>query len=154
MERLAGGAPVKPVPFNYSMHKMCSRDMAHTKDELLKLRFELNMARIGTLVESAQEKIAEARILSFDREGAPAETLRAVIVFLHAAFELALRTHQPKDGKRFNFSGTSDLDKALKQSRTDPTSFRSLYPPLAQMAKRRHRIVHHADLSASTATRV
>ena len=133
---------------------MCFWDIAHTKDELLKLRFELNMARIGTLVESAHEKTAEAKILSFDREGAPAETLRAVIVFLHAAFEVALRSHQPNDGKRLTFSGTSNLEKALKRSGTDPTSFKSLYPPLGQMAERRHRIVHHADLSAPTATLV
>ena len=67
--------------------------MAHTKDELSKLRFELNMARIGTLVESAQAKTAETKIPSFDREGAPAETLRAVIVFLHAAFEAEFARH-------------------------------------------------------------
>ena len=52
---------------------------------------------------------AEAKL----REGAPAETLRAVIVFLHATFEVALRSYQPNDDKRLTFSGISDLDKAL-----------------------------------------
>jgi len=127
--------------------------MAHTKDELLKLRFELNMARIATLVELAQAKTAEAKKPPFDREGAPAEILRAVIVFLHATFEVALRSYQPKDGKSFTFSGTSDLDKALTRSGTDPAPFKSLYPPLGQMAKRRHRIVHDADLPTPAATR-
>src|SRR6266581_2085327 len=112
--------------------------MAHTKDELLKLRFELNMARIGILVELAQSKTAEAKKPLFDREGASAETLRAVIVFLHATFEVALRSYQPKDGKGFTFSGPSDLGKALIRSGVDPARFRSLYPPLVEMAKRRH----------------
>jgi hypothetical protein len=133
-------------------HKMRFSDMAHSKDELLKLRFELNMARVATLVELAQAKTAEAKKPLFDREGAPAETLRAVIVFLHATFEVALRSYQPKDGKSFTFSDTSDLDKALTRIGTDPAPFKSLYPPLGQMAKRRHCIVHHADLPTPTAT--
>jgi hypothetical protein len=138
--------------FKVPHHKMPFSDMAHTNDELLKLRFELNMARSATLVELAQAKTAEAQKPPFDREGAPAETLRAVIVFLHATFEVALRSYQPNDGKRLTFSGISDLDKALRRIGTDPVPFKSLYPPLGQMAKRRHRIVHHADLPTPTAT--
>jgi hypothetical protein len=44
------------------------------------------------------------------------------------------------------FSARTDLDKAFKFSGIDAMPFRFLYPSLVQMAKRRHRIVHEADL--------
>jgi hypothetical protein len=80
--------------------------------------------------------------------GARADILRAIVVFLHATFEVALRSHIPKpsDRLRFCFYSRADLDKALKFSGIDATPFRVLYPPLTQMAKRRKRIVHEADL--------
>ena len=85
--------------------------MAHTKDELFKLRFELNMARVAILVELAQAKTAEAKKSPFDREGAPAEILRAVIVFLHATFEVALRSYQPKNARASLFQASGTLIK-------------------------------------------
>ncbi len=49
-------------------------------------------------------------------------------------------------GRSLSFYSRTDLDKALKLSGIDATPFRFLYPPLTQMAKRRKRIVHEADL--------
>ena len=51
-----------------------------------------------------------------------------------------------KPSPSLSFSARTDLDKALKLSGIDATPFRFLYPPLTQMAKRRKRIVHEADL--------
>jgi hypothetical protein len=67
-------------------------------------------------------------------------------VFLHATFEDVLRSYLPKPNKSLSFYSGTDIDKALKLSGIDAKPFRPLYPPLTQMAKRRKRIVHQADL--------
>src|ERR1019366_7768507 len=120
--------------------------MVHSNDQLLKLRFELNMARIAKMVELTETLRTQHPKITFERHGAEAEVLRAVVVFLHTTFEVALRSYQPKSRKSFTFSGNIDLDQALRQSGVSPSSFKSLYPPLVQMARRRNRIAHHADL--------
>lgn len=114
---------------------------------MLKMRFELNMARIATLVQLAHVNRAVHSKGFFEVEGAPAEVLRAAIVLLHATFEVAMRSYVPKGGRTLTFSGAVDLDKALKGSGLDPTPFKALYPALVQMAKRRNLIAHQADLS-------
>jgi hypothetical protein len=50
-----------------------------------------------------------------------------------------------------SISSCADVDKVLRQCGLEARPFRRLYPPLNQMMKRRHRIVHQADLSGPSA---
>lgn len=123
-----------------------------THNDLLKARFHLNMGRINGLVKlifSDFDALRPTRV--FQSSGARADILRSIVVFLHATFEDVLRSHLPKPNKSLSFYSRNDLEKALKLSSIDTKPFRPLYPPLTQMAKRRNRIVHQADLSAHTA---
>jgi len=121
-----------------------------TKDELLKARFLLNMGRINGLVRLLNSNEALKPTGIFRSEGARADILRFIVVFLHATFEVVLRSHLPNANKSLSFYSRTDLDKALKRGGIDPKPFKPLYPPLTQMAKRRQRIVHKADLSKDT----
>ena len=122
------------------------------KDELLQERFRLNMARINGLVQLIFSNDALKPAGLFKSEGARADILRSIVVFLHATFEVVLRSHLPKPNDNLTFNSSADIDRALKRSRIDPKPFKALYPPLTQMAKRRARIVHEADLVKRTAT--
>lgn len=117
------------------------------KADLLETRFRLNMNRISELVRllSSNDALKPATMFG-NSSGARADILRSIVVFLHATFEVALRSHILRHNRSWSFSARTDLDKALKFSGIDATPFRFLYPPLTQMAKRRHRIVHEADL--------
>jgi len=117
------------------------------KAELLKAAFHLNMGRINGMVRVLESHETLKRTTAFGpSSGVRADILRSVVVFLHATFEVALRGHVPRPGRSWSFYSRADLEKALTSSRIDPASFRFLYPPLTQMAKRRKRIVHEADL--------
>jgi hypothetical protein len=118
-----------------------------TKDEVLKTRFMLNMGRINDLVRLLNSTEALKTTGLFRSEGARADILRSIVVFLHATFEDVLRSHIRKPSRSLSFYSGTDIDKALKLSHIDARPFRGLYPPLTQMAKRRKRIVHEADLS-------
>ena len=122
------------------------------RDELLSERFRLNMKRIHGLVKlvEANESLKPVGLVHSD--GVRADILRSVVVLLHATFEDAVRSRLPKPNKSFSFYSSADLDKALKRSGIDAAPFRSLYRPLTQMAKRKNRIVHDADLSNRTDT--
>lgn len=50
-----------------------------------------------------------------------------------------------------SFNSCSDVEKVLRQIDIDSRPFKHLYPPFNQMMKRRHRIVHEADLSGPSA---
>src|ERR1017187_10908653 len=117
------------------------------KADLLGTRFRLNMNRISEMVRLlfSHDDLKQTKVFG-NSSGARADVLRAIVVFLHATFEVALRSHIPKPNRSLSFYSRTDLDKALKFSGIDPAPFRSLYPPLTQMAKRRRRIVHEADL--------
>jgi len=115
--------------------------------DLLETRFRLNMDRISGLVRLLSSHDALKLTIVFGcSSGTRADILRSIVVFLHATFEVALRSHVPKPSRSLSFYSRTDLDKALKLSGIDATPFRFLYPPLTQMAKRRKRIVHEADL--------
>ena len=101
------------------------------------------MSRIKMVVDAAMAGSETTWLLEYT--GSQGELRRAIVVFLHATFEVALRGLS-NARKEFTFSGKSDLDKALKRSGVDPTQFAHLYPPVIQMARRRNRIVHRADL--------
>ena len=124
-----------------------------THNNLLKARFHLNMGRINGLVKLIFSDFDQLRPTEpFQSDGVRADILRAIVVFLHSTFEDVLRSHVPKPNKSLSFYSRTDIDKALKQSGIDPKPFLPLYPPLTQMAKRRKRIVHEADLSNRTDT--
>jgi hypothetical protein len=118
-----------------------------TKADLLKKGFLLNMTRISglVLILSSHDTLKPTTVLG-PSSGGRADILRSIVVFLHATFEVALRSHLPKPSRSMSFYSRTDLDKALASSGIDATPFRFLYPPLTQMAKRRKRIVHEADL--------
>lgn len=116
------------------------------KNRLLKLRFEINMGRIARLTKlSFSSTDALEPMGLFKSEGARADILRAIVVFLHAAFEDVLRSHDSNKTK--SYYSIVDIEKALKRAGIDAQPFKTLYPPLTQLAKRRKRIVHNADLS-------
>lgn len=117
------------------------------KDELLKERFLLNMGRIDGLTHLLTSNEALKPTGLFRSEGVRGDILRSIVVFLHATFEVVLTSHIPKPNKKLSFYSRPDLDKALKLSGIDSKPFKYLYPPLTQMAKRRKRIVHEADIS-------
>jgi hypothetical protein len=120
------------------------------KADLLETRFRLNMSRISGLVRllSSHEALKPSAVFGTS-SGARADILRSIVVFLHTTFEVALRSHLPKPNRSLSFYSRTDLDKALKLSGIDAPPFRFLYPPLTQLAKRRQRIVHEADLSGN-----
>lgn len=119
--------------------------------DLLQARFQSNMRRINGLVEHTLIEPLKPNGL-FQSDGVRADILRTIVVFLHASFEDVLRSHLPRQNKKLTFSSGGDLDKALTLSGIDPKPFKHLFPPLTQMAKRRNRIVHNADLSNRTDT--
>jgi hypothetical protein len=123
-----------------------------TNSELLKTRFLLNMGRISGLVRLLNSSDALRPTGIFQSEEARADILRSIVVFLHATFEVVVRGFLPNPNKSLSIYSSTDLDKALKLSRIDTTPFKPLYPPLTQMAKRRKRIVHEADLAKRTDT--
>jgi hypothetical protein len=121
------------------------------KVDLLETRFRLNMDRISGLVRLLFSNDALKPNAAFEPSTGPrADILRAVVVFLHATFEVALRSYIPRPTRSLSFYSRSDLDKALRLSGIDPAPFRPLYPTLTQMAKRRKRIPHEADLAHDT----
>src|SRR6266478_9992652 len=107
------------------------------RDELPSERFRLNMKRIPGLVQLVVSNEALKPVGLFHSEGARAEILRSVVVFLHATVEDFVRSRLPKPRKRFAFYSSVDLDKVLKHSGIDATPVKWLYPPLTEMAKRK-----------------
>lgn len=168
-----------------------------THNDLTEARFDLNMGRIKDLVKLVHSDIDPLRpTKSFQSDGARADILRTIVVFLHATFEDVLRTtarqriaaaksqflndipligtsrsgraekfylgaldaHRGKTVDqliqesvenyldRESFGSCSDVDNVLAQMGLDTAPFKPLYADLDQMMKRRHRIVHQADL--------
>ena len=166
----------------------------NTHNDLLGARFHLNMSRINGLVKLICSDIDPLRATKpFQSDGARADILRTIVVFLHATFEDILRTmarqciaaaksqildkiplvgtgraekfhlgalnahrgktvdqliHESVENylDRETFGSCSDVDEVLTQMGLDTAPFKPLYADLDQMMKRRHRIVHEADL--------
>jgi hypothetical protein len=115
-------------------------------------RFLLNMERISALVKllMSDVDVLKPPALFQNSDGPRADILRAIVVFLHAAFEDLLRCNAPQGNERLTFYSGADIDKALRKGGMDSKAFKALYPPLTQMATRRKRIVHEADLAKKT----
>jgi len=168
-------------------------------NEIPKARFLWNMGRINGLVKLlySNDELKPSALFQ-SSEGARADILRAIVVFLYAALEDSLRTtarqrlaaatpnvlnsiplvgnradkfhlgeldaHRAKTVDQLiqesveyylskeSFGSCAAIDNLLIRMGLDPKPFKSLYPPLEQMMKRRHRIVHEADLSTQTDT--
>jgi hypothetical protein len=121
--------------------------------QVMTTRFLMNMQRIAgwcKLIWSDVDVLKPTGL--FRSEGLRADLLRAIVVFLHATFEDLLRSMALKKIGKLTFSSGKDIDKSLRNAGLDPAPFKSLYPPLIQMAKRRNRIVHEADLSKKSDT--
>jgi hypothetical protein len=117
------------------------------RHSLMNARFQPNMERINGLAKLVVSDVDFLRPALFqDSQGVRADILRAIVVFLHATFEDVLRTQAGRDNKNWTFYSGVDIDKVLRKIALNPAPFKPLYPPLTQMAKRRNRIVHEADL--------
>ncbi len=124
-----------------------------SNSNLLQTRFHLNMSRINNLVNVIFFDIPQLKPTGlFQSEGARADILRAIVVFLPATFEDLLRSYIPKPNKSLSFYSHTDIEKALRLGGIDSKPVQPLYPPLTEMAKRRKRIVHEADLLNRTDT--
>jgi hypothetical protein len=138
-------------------------------DELMRVRFLLNMRRINGLVQFLHSNEAPRPTDTFQSAGVRADILRSIVVFLHATFEDVLRTtarqcieHRRKTVDQLiqesvedhlrgkSFGSCTAVDSVLKKMGLDTAPFKSLYPPLGQMMRRRHSIVHEADLTRPT----
>jgi hypothetical protein len=115
--------------------------------EATRLRFMTNMSRIAAITTFLHSGVAGLEQTGlFRSEGVRADLLRAVVVFLHASFEDFVRSHFRKPNKKVSFSSNSDIERALKRLKVEPALYKDLFPPLTPMTKRRHQIVHRADL--------
>jgi hypothetical protein len=113
----------------------------------IEIRFRLNMKRLAVMAKFLHSGIDELKQAGvFRSEGLRADLLRAMVVFLHAAFEDFVRNHLTRHSRTFTFSSASDLKKVLFRIGSDPKLFDNLFPALTELAKRRHQILHHADL--------
>jgi hypothetical protein len=129
--------------------------MVDPNRNILQTRFLLNMSRIHGLLRVIQLDYEELKPSAlFQSEGIRADILRSAVVFLHATFEDVVRSRIPrrKQDQKWNFYSGRDLDKALRLAEIEAEPFKTLYPTLTQLAKRRKRIVHNADLPTPAAT--
>jgi hypothetical protein len=113
------------------------RPSSRSRDATVK-RFYTNTRRIGAIAKALSALASD--------EGVRADIMRATVVFLHATLEDFVRSSLPNPTHKLTFSYRSDLIKALGWMRVGPERFGDLMAALAQLAKRRHQIVHHADL--------
>src|ERR1700693_564234 len=81
---------------------------------IIEVRFLLNMGRINRLLHLLYSNEALKPTGIFRSEGPRADILRSIVVFLHATFEVVLRSHVPRPDKRLCFYSTIDLDRAIK----------------------------------------
>jgi hypothetical protein len=119
--------------------------------EAISKRFIANMGRVGAITRVLYSGGDGLKQTGFAQsEGARADILRATVVFLHVSFEDFIQSQIPSG--RFIFSSKSNnLKQALgRLNIKNVGAFTDLFPSLDQLARRRHRIVHHADLDDDT----
>jgi len=115
--------------------------------EANRVRFLANMVRIAAITRFINSGVPGLEQAKFVRSGGVrADLLRAVVVFLHASLEDFVRSHLRKPNKAISFTSNSDIARALTRIKVRPGLFTDLCPPLTQLTKRRHQIVHRADI--------
>jgi hypothetical protein len=112
-------------------------------------RYVTNMKRVDRLMRLATSNEGQFKPTGFwTYDGISADLFRMIVVFLHSAIEDLVRTHLPDRFKStFTFSVANDIFKSLQKAEYDPTPLEPLRNILNQLAKRRHKIVHQADLN-------
>src|ERR1700676_3786761 len=111
-----------------------------SRNSLMTARFLLNMRRISDLLKLTFSDVdALGPTGLFRSEGPRADILRAIVVFLHATFEDAVRSQVRQNNKKLVVYSGADIDRALRKSGLNSAPFKPLYPPLIQMSKRRNR---------------
>jgi hypothetical protein len=122
------------------------------RTELLNKRFSLNMSRVNRLVGLAERL---KKTTDQDHPDELADLYRSTVVFLYASFEDMLRTtadiHLSRRAEERTYGNVTVVVKVLGELGLDPAPFRPLFPEMATLMARRHRIVHEADLSADDA---
>ena len=79
------------------------------KADFLETRFLVNMNRISKLVRLIYSHDAlKATTVFGGSSGVRADILRSIVVFLHATFEVGLRSHIPKTNRKLSFSARTD----------------------------------------------
>jgi hypothetical protein len=124
--------------------------------KLVSRRFNHNLARVSGIVSVVVfSDSARLGAIGFcQRTGPSADILRACVVYLHAAFEDMLREYaNPRKGP-INLYSRADIEKVLRYRGISSKPFMWLFPALTQMAKRRKRLVHDADLPSRKYTAV
>jgi hypothetical protein len=110
-------------------------------------RFAANTARVtrlAVLATSGKEPFKPVAFWTYDGESA--DLFRMCVLGLQVAVEDVVRTFLPV-GKKFTFSSTSDIFKALSKAGYNIQPLLEIQKPLQQLALRRHKIVHFGDLS-------
>jgi hypothetical protein len=117
--------------------------------EANRVRFLASMGRLAAITRFINSGVPGLDQTGFVRsEGVRADLLRAVVVFLHASIEDFVRSHLRKPNKNISFTSNSDIMRALNRIKVQPALFTDLFPPLTQLTKRRHQIVHRADTAS------
>jgi hypothetical protein len=121
--------------------------------EAIARRFQTNMRRLGAISHVLNSGIEELKpSMPFQSDGARADMLRMIVVFLHASVEDFIRCHLPR--RKFTYSSGADIERALKRRNIDTGAFTDLLPSLGQLALRRVQIVHFADLQPTQSEEV
>lgn len=124
--------------------------------QLIQKKFVINANRVGQFLILATDQSKTKLVQKF--EDGPADLIRSAIVFLHATFEDALRTVAEKRLPESDFTkstfGNTDrrVREILPRLNLVVSEFEDLFPHIDAIMKRRHRIVHRADLDDGTAT--
>lgn len=91
--------------------------------------FRLNTQRVQKLIALVHSDDALKPKELFGHEGPGADVLRAAIVFLHAAFEVFLRS-LPGADKKMTVNSWSDIKKSLIREKVEVGPFEPLRPLL------------------------
>lgn len=111
--------------------------------------FSLNTKRINKLILLVYSHDFLKPKMS-GHEGPSADILRSTVVFLHASFEIFLRSLPNANPKKPLFNSWADITRALRGAGINDSHFEPIRGFITAFLKRRHRIVHHADFSLVT----
>lgn len=111
-------------------------------------QFFSNIIRAHRLLEAcgSHTRIDEQGQKNLDQAGD--DIARNAMAFLHTTFEVFLR--DIARNRKGTYSTMQEVEKALKSQGIDYSHQSKYLPSIAEMMKRRQKIVHHADLGAGS----
>ncbi|MCZ6611351.1 MAG: hypothetical protein O6941_01845 [Planctomycetota bacterium] len=111
-------------------------------------QFYSNIIRVYRLIDASlsHTTVDEKGQKNLDQAGD--DIARSAIVFLHATFEAFLRDLAHK--RKGTYSTVQEVVTALKGLSINYSDQSKYLPGIGEMMKRRHKIVHHADLGAGS----